>query len=93
AAARLLPPGSVDAVDLNCGCPQGIAKRGHYGAYLLSEPDLITGMVRRLDQELPFPVTLKMRIVTEGDLQETLNLASAIEAAGASVICLHGRTK
>eukprot|EP01054_Gregarina_sp_Poly1_P001182 Gregarina_sp_Poly_1__1181@NODE_128_length_13277_cov_115_450643_g114_i0_p12_GENE_NODE_128_length_13277_cov_115_450643_g114_i0NODE_128_length_13277_cov_115_450643_g114_i0_p12_ORF_typecomplete_len131_score5_02Dus/PF01207_17/1_9e34ScsC_N/PF18312_1/1_1e02ScsC_N/PF18312_1/0_63DHO_dh/PF01180_21/0_03_NODE_128_length_13277_cov_115_450643_g114_i084908882 len=31
----------VDAIDLNCGCPQGIAKRGKYGAYLLSNPELI----------------------------------------------------
>ena len=23
-AAKLLPPGSVDAVDLNCGCPQAL---------------------------------------------------------------------
>eukprot|EP01053_Blabericola_migrator_P011907 Blabericola_migrator_1__11906@NODE_726_length_6713_cov_131_507824_g522_i0_p7_GENE_NODE_726_length_6713_cov_131_507824_g522_i0NODE_726_length_6713_cov_131_507824_g522_i0_p7_ORF_typecomplete_len145_score7_80Dus/PF01207_17/2_7e34ANAPC10/PF03256_16/0_12DHO_dh/PF01180_21/0_12GDE_N/PF12439_8/0_19_NODE_726_length_6713_cov_131_507824_g522_i040464480 len=31
----------VDAIDLNCGCPQGIARKGQYGAYLLSQPDLI----------------------------------------------------
>jgi len=93
AAAQQLPAGSFDAVDLNLGCPQGIARRGHYGAFLLSERDLLEAIVRRLDSELPVPVTVKMRLLAADDLQETLALASALEAAGASAICLHGRTK
>eukprot|EP00933_Yihiella_yeosuensis_P009129 TRINITY_DN114936_c0_g1_i1.p1 TRINITY_DN114936_c0_g1~~TRINITY_DN114936_c0_g1_i1.p1 ORF type:complete len:422 (+),score=85.25 TRINITY_DN114936_c0_g1_i1:59-1267(+) len=92
-AAKLLPAGSADAVDLNCGCPQGIARKGHYGAFLLTEKDLLERIVRTLDQNLSVPVTVKIRKVNLENLQDTLNLASTLEAAGASVITLHGRTK
>jgi len=42
-AARLASP-YCDAIDLNLGCPQTIAKRGHYGAFLENEWPLLHAM-------------------------------------------------
>ena len=39
-AARLVED-HCDAIDINLGCPQGIAKRGQYGSFLLESTDLI----------------------------------------------------
>lgn len=39
-SAKLVEP-HCDAVDINLGCPQEIAKRGRYGAFLQDDWDLI----------------------------------------------------
>lgn len=94
AAAQLLAP-HVDGVDLNCGCPQGIAKKGHYGSYLLNEPDLICAIIAKLDRTLEdTPVTCKIRKVNNSNTyQETVNLVHGLVASGVSAVTIHGRTK
>lgn len=39
-----------DAVDLNLGCPQNIAKKGNYGAFLLPNPQLCEDIVSAMSR-------------------------------------------
>lgn len=39
-----------DAIDLNLGCPQNIAKRGNYGAFLLPNPQLCVDIVSAMSR-------------------------------------------
>ncbi|KAK5076396.1 tRNA dihydrouridine synthase [Lithohypha guttulata] len=89
-AAQYVAP-YCDAVDLNLGCPQGIAKSGHYGAFLQEDWDTIHKLIRTLRDELEVPVTAKFRI--QETPEKTLEYAKMILDAGASIIAVHGRQR
>ncbi|KAL9601502.1 MAG: hypothetical protein Q9219_002454 [cf. Caloplaca sp. 3 TL-2023] len=89
-AAKYVAP-YCDAVDLNLGCPQGIARKGHYGSFLQESPELIRSLVSKLAENLEVPVTAKMRVL---DTKEnTLRHARLLLDAGASWIGVHGRRR
>lgn len=81
----------VDGVDLNLGCPQHIASRGRYGAYLMDDLPLVERLVRHAVAELQVPVTVKIRRFDS--LEKTVAYARMLEAAGASLLAIHGRTR
>ena len=89
-AARWVQP-YCDAVDLNLGCPQGIAKKGRYGAFLQEEWDLICSMISTLHKELDIPITAKIRVLDTRE--KTLEYAKRIVEAGASILTVHGRQR
>lgn len=80
-----------DAVDLNLGCPQGIAKRGHYGSFLQEDQSLIFKLINNLHRNLDVPITAKMRILETKEM--TLDYAKLILEAGASILTVHGRER
>jgi tRNA-dihydrouridine synthase len=81
---------NVMAIDLNLGCPQKIAKRGNYGAYLLTDTELVARCLKAMVKELNKPVTVKIRRLATDEA--TLALCKMIEDCGVSMLTLHGRT-
>jgi len=83
---------NVSAFDLNLGCPQGIAKRGHYGSFLMEEQDLVCSMLAELDRQLPIPITCKIRVFPDVNL--TLKYAERLITEGnIAMLAVHGRTR
>ncbi|HEX5051637.1 MAG TPA: tRNA-dihydrouridine synthase family protein [Planctomycetota bacterium] len=78
-------------VDLNCGCPiHDIVRRG-MGAVLLQRPAHLGKLVAEMVKGIPVPVTVKIRLGwSEDDASE---IAEVVEDAGASALCVHGRTR
>lgn len=87
----MLVQDKCDAVDLNLGCPQGIAKKGHYGSFLMEEWDLIHKIINTLHTKLDVPVTAKIRVFPERE--KTLEYAKMILDAGAQFLTVHGRLR
>ncbi|KAH3679016.1 hypothetical protein WICMUC_001211 [Wickerhamomyces mucosus] len=83
--------GKCDAVDLNLGCPQGIARRGKYGSFLMEDWDLIYKLINTLHVNLEIPVTAKIRVYE--DYNKTLEYAKMVLSAGAQFLTVHGRTR
>ena len=90
--ANHLSRGQVSVMDLNLGCPQGIAKRGCYGAFLMENWSLIASLVETVHTQNPnVSITAKIRVFEDGE--KTVEYAKMIVDAGAQILTIHGRTR
>jgi len=89
AAAKAEEFFSPAALDLNMGCPAPkLAGRG--GACLLQTPERAYELVRAMRQGTSLEVSAKIRLGWDED--RSLEIAQGLEAAGAALITVHGRT-
>lgn len=94
-AAKFIDQNSdADIIDINMGCPVNkVAKKSGAGASLLCDPQKIYDIVKAVVENVKKPVTVKIRIGWDFDHINCVEVAQLIEKAGASAICVHGRTR
>ena len=82
-----------DFIDINMGCPAPKVAGNGGGSALMKNVPLAERIVRAVVDAVDVPVTVKMRTGWDKNSLNAVELALACEAAGASAITVHGRTR
>ncbi len=81
------------AIDINMGCPVNKIFSNGEGSALMKNPELIYKIVEAVSKKADIPVTVKIRSGIDAAHINAVECALAAEAAGASLVCVHGRTR
>lgn len=92
-AARMLNDRRHVLLDINMGCPVPKIVRNGEGSALMREPKLARRVVEAVVSASTKPVTVKIRAGWNDAEKNAAEVAQAIEAGGASAVCVHGRTR
>ncbi len=85
---------NCDIIDINMGCPvPKVAIKAQAGASLMKNPDLIYDIVSEIVKKVKKPVSVKIRSGWDHSSVNAVEVAKRIEAAGASAITVHARTR
>ena len=84
-----------DILDINMGCPAPKITSSGAGSKLLLDPPLCGQMAAAARKALgdDTPLTVKMRIGWDADNLTGVEVAKQLEAGGAELIAVHGRTR
>ncbi|MCM1478955.1 MAG: tRNA dihydrouridine synthase DusB [Muribaculaceae bacterium] len=92
-AAKRLMAYRPDIIDINMGCPVPKVAGNGAGSALMKNPGLAAEIVRAAVEAVPVPVTAKIRKGWDEEHVGAVELAKALEQAGAAAVTVHGRTK
>ena len=84
---------NCDIIDINMGCPVTKVIKAQAGSSLMREIDHAAAIVKAIVEAVDKPVTVKMRAGWDANSINAVELAKKVEAAGASAVAVHGRTK
>ena len=81
------------AIDINMGCPVNKIFGNGEGSALMKNPELIERITRAVSNAISIPTTVKIRAGINKNSINAIECALAAEEGGASLICIHGRTR
>ena len=85
-----VPP---SAIDINMGCPVKKVTGNGEGSALLKDPVLAGQIIEAVVKATHLPVTVKIRAGWDKENINAVEMARVVEASGASMLCIHGRTR
>lgn len=80
-------------LDINMGCPVPKVVNNKEGSALMKNPALVEQIVGKTVKAIQKPVTVKIRKGFDEEHVNAVEIAKAAEAAGASAVAVHGRTR
>ncbi len=86
-------PIAPTAIDINMGCPVRKITGNGEGSALMKNPPLAAAIVETVVKAVNLPVTVKIRAGWDSESINASEMAKRLEAAGASLICVHARTR
>ncbi len=92
-AARMVEANGARLIDINMGCPAKKVVNGYSGSALLRDLDHALALIEAVVSSVDVPVTLKTRLGWDHSSLNAPELARRAEAAGISMITIHGRTR
>lgn len=81
------------AIDINMGCPVHKIFSNGEGSALMKSPELIEKITRAVSGAIDIPTTVKIRSGINSGSINAIECALAAEEGGASMLCIHGRTR
>lgn len=91
--AQQIEDREFDILDINMGCPVPKVVNNGEGSALLNNIPLAAEIVRRTVNAIHKPVTVKIRKGFRDGEEQAVEMARAVEAAGAAAVAVHGRTR
>lgn len=81
-----------EGIDINMGCPVYKITSNFNGSALMKDPEVASNIVKEMKAAISIPLSVKMRAGWSKHT-ECIEFAKRMEAAGADLITVHGRTK